>query len=95
MMMIPGQDPDAVCGSPRPPAMHALPLPAHVVCGVSGQGVQSLVSSYVCAHVIAQWFANGQDQARSETWMAGTAECPTCRAVFCVHDVARVRHLHH
>uniref|UniRef100_A0A1I7W5T9 Transmembrane protein n=2 Tax=Loa loa TaxID=7209 RepID=A0A1I7W5T9_LOALO len=33
-------------------------------------------------------FASKQDPHRPELWMPGKAQCPTCRATFCVLDVA-------
>ncbi|EJW82826.1 hypothetical protein WUBG_06264 [Wuchereria bancrofti] len=33
-------------------------------------------------------FASKQDPHRPELWMPGKAQCPTCRATFCILDVA-------
>ncbi|VDK44470.1 unnamed protein product [Anisakis simplex] len=40
-----------------------------------------------CETCMARIFAAKQDRNHPEEWMSGKANCPTCRAVFCVLDV--------
>ncbi|KHN72874.1 Transmembrane protein [Toxocara canis] len=40
-----------------------------------------------CETCMARIFAAKQDKNHPERWMPGKANCPTCRAVFCVLDV--------
>lgn len=39
---------------------------------------------------MGKWFAYRQDQQEPQTWLSGKASCATCRAVFCLLDVAEV-----
>uniref|UniRef100_A0A914Y5K4 Transmembrane protein 129 n=1 Tax=Panagrolaimus superbus TaxID=310955 RepID=A0A914Y5K4_9BILA len=40
-----------------------------------------------CTTCIAMIFASKQNDLQPEQWLSGRAECPTCRALFCVLDV--------
>jgi hypothetical protein len=40
-----------------------------------------------CTSCIAMIFASKQNELNPEEWLSGRAECPTCRALFCVLDV--------
>uniref|UniRef100_A0AC34RQR8 Transmembrane protein 129 n=2 Tax=Panagrolaimus sp. JU765 TaxID=591449 RepID=A0AC34RQR8_9BILA len=40
-----------------------------------------------CSRCISRIFASKQDPSRTDQWMNGKAECPTCRANFCALDV--------
>ncbi|TMS36042.1 hypothetical protein L596_003308 [Steinernema carpocapsae] len=40
-----------------------------------------------CVTCLARVFAAKQDKDNTESWLSGKANCPTCRAVFCVLDV--------
>ncbi|VDO52937.1 unnamed protein product [Haemonchus placei] len=41
-----------------------------------------------CVSCMARIFLAKQDQSRPASWLEGTCPCPTCRAVFCIMDVA-------
>ncbi|EGD72133.1 hypothetical protein PTSG_00154 [Salpingoeca rosetta] len=43
-----------------------------------------------CLDCIGKWFVSTQDQRRPETWLSGTANCPTCRTAFTVNDLSLV-----
>ena len=43
-----------------------------------------------CISCLAKWFSARQNQSDTSNWLAGTAGCPMCRAVFCVADVCRI-----
>eukprot|EP00040_Diaphanoeca_grandis_P028599 m.165966 g.165966 ORF g.165966 m.165966 type:complete len:121 (+) comp31406_c0_seq5:106-468(+) len=43
-----------------------------------------------CLECLGKWFASKQPQAEPERWMSGQAECPTCRATFCMYDIVEV-----
>lgn len=43
-----------------------------------------------CLECLGKWFASKQNQFSPDEWMAGQAECPTCRAKFCMHDILGV-----
>lgn len=44
-----------------------------------------------CLTCMGKWFASRQDQQHPEVWLSSRAPCPTCRARFCILDVALVR----
>ncbi|KAM6953407.1 E3 ubiquitin-protein ligase TM129 isoform 2-T2 [Aplochiton taeniatus] len=44
-----------------------------------------------CLSCLGRWFASRQDQQRPETWLGSRVPCPTCRAKFCILDVALVQ----
>lgn len=41
-----------------------------------------------CLECLGKWFAYRQDQNQPNTWLASKATCATCRAKFCMLDVA-------
>lgn len=41
-----------------------------------------------CVSCMARIFLSKQDQSRPNVWLEGTCSCPTCRATFCIMDVA-------
>ncbi|KAK6033188.1 hypothetical protein OSTOST_00619, partial [Ostertagia ostertagi] len=41
-----------------------------------------------CVSCMARIFLAKQDQSRPASWLEGTCSCPTCRATFCIIDVA-------
>eukprot|EP00116_Pleurobrachia_bachei_P005647 sb/3465909/ len=43
-----------------------------------------------CLKCLVKWFVNRQEQNRPESWLGGTAPCPTCRSVFCIRDVQMI-----
>ncbi|KJE90682.1 transmembrane protein [Capsaspora owczarzaki ATCC 30864] len=43
-----------------------------------------------CLECLGKWFASKQNPAATSNWLNGTAQCPTCRATFCLLDVRRV-----
>ncbi|CAJ0945276.1 unnamed protein product, partial [Mesorhabditis belari] len=44
-----------------------------------------------CVSCLGRVFAGKQDQSHPEFWLNGQADCPTCRAIFCVRDVQMLR----
>ncbi|GMS88367.1 hypothetical protein PENTCL1PPCAC_10542, partial [Pristionchus entomophagus] len=40
-----------------------------------------------CGECLGRVFAAAQPEGEPESWMEGTASCPTCRATFCANDV--------
>lgn len=45
-----------------------------------------------CVSCMARIFLAKQDQSRPTSWLEGTCSCPTCRATFCIMDVALLSH---
>ncbi|KAK6765867.1 hypothetical protein RB195_025654 [Necator americanus] len=45
-----------------------------------------------CVSCMARIFLAKQDQSVPSRWLEGTCPCPTCRATFCVMDVALLSH---
>ncbi|WKY16952.1 hypothetical protein Q1695_001508 [Nippostrongylus brasiliensis] len=45
-----------------------------------------------CVSCMARIFLAKQDQSSPTTWLVGTCACPTCRATFCIMDVALLSH---
>lgn len=43
-----------------------------------------------CAECILRWFLAQQQQDRSEQWLSNRARCTTCRAPFCLRDIALI-----
>lgn len=41
-----------------------------------------------CLECMGKWYAYRQDQSEPQTWLSSKANCPTCRATFCMLDVA-------
>ncbi len=39
---------------------------------------------------LGKWFAYRQDQSQPGTWLSSKATCATCRAKFCLLDVALI-----
>ncbi|KAE9547648.1 hypothetical protein FO519_009138 [Halicephalobus sp. NKZ332] len=40
-----------------------------------------------CTNCISRIFASKQDPSKTDQWLGGRADCPTCRASFCALDV--------
>ena len=55
-----------------------------------GSCVQCYCRPMWCLECMGKWFASRQNQQEPETWLAGRAPCPTCRAVFCMLDISMV-----
>jgi hypothetical protein len=43
-----------------------------------------------CLECLGKWFAYRQDQSQPSTWLGSKATCATCRAKFCLLDVAPI-----
>lgn len=41
-----------------------------------------------CLECLGKWFAYRQDQSQPNTWLSSKATCATCRAKFCLLDIA-------
>jgi len=60
-------------------------------CGGAGDGgecTRCFCRPMWCVSCMARWFASRQAESSPETWLQGTSPCPTCRAKFCLLDVA-------
>lgn len=68
-------------GNAAQPAARHPPLPPCVQC---------FCRPMWCLECMGKWFASRQDQQHPDTWLSGKAPCPTCRAVFCMLDVALI-----
>ena len=44
-----------------------------------------------CLECLGKWFVSQQDAHQPNNWVQGRAVCPTCRARFCLRDIALIR----
>jgi hypothetical protein len=64
-------------------------LSAHVVSGVPREGtVAAARGSVRSSNDWLQWFVNAQNEHTPDRWLAGQAQCPTCRAQFSARDIS-------
>ncbi|ETN83442.1 hypothetical protein NECAME_01749 [Necator americanus] len=54
--------------------------------------ISALNFVFKCVSCMARIFLAKQDQSVPSRWLEGTCPCPTCRATFCVMDVALLSH---
>ncbi|KAE9414673.1 hypothetical protein Angca_006773 [Angiostrongylus cantonensis] len=68
---------------------HALGMNQYLTVAVSlPADIEHLNFEFKCVSCMARIFLSKQDQSRPNVWLEGTCSCPTCRATFCIMDVA-------
>lgn len=60
-------------------------------CAASSDCMECFCKPMWCLECLGKWFAYRQDQSQPGTWLSSQATCATCRAKFCLLDVAPVQ----